>query len=153
MNKLIQAIQSLEHNISYTQGEIETQNNIRENNKNELNELKVYQSQIDLKIDEIIKKISDYLLSKLQDKSLKNKIDGDLSKVKEGDFKTKNIDNWINQIWIQYIGLVDEAYSKVIFLSKIIICFKNILVLIKLINWFLSKCDEHIIYIRLFCIF
>ena len=124
MNKLIQAIQNLEHNISYTQGEIETQNNIRENNKNELNELKVYHSQIDLKIDDIIKKISDYLLSKLQDKSLKNKIDGDLSKVKEGDFKTKNIDNWINQIWIQYIGLVDEAYSKVIFYQKLLFVLK-----------------------------
>ena len=115
MTKLIQIIQNLEDNISYAQGEIETQQNINEKAKKEYNELNDYQNQIDWKIDEIIKKISDYLSSKLQDKSLKNKINIDLSKVKEGDFKTNNIDNWINQIWIQYIGLVDEAYSKVIF--------------------------------------
>ena len=98
MNLLNQTIGELECNISYAQKEIETQQSIREYTKKELNELKNHHNQIDLKINEIIKRISDYLSSKLQDKSLKNKINSDLSKVKEGDFKTKNIDNWINQI-------------------------------------------------------
>ena len=114
MDKLNQAIIDLEHNISYTQREIEILQNIKEKDNKEYNELSDDYNQIDLKIDEIIEKINDYLSLKLQDKSLRNKINDDLSKVKESDFKTKNIDNWINQIWIQYLGLVDESYSQVI---------------------------------------
>ena len=71
---------------------------MKEETKKEYKELNDDHNQINLKIDEIIKQIYDYLLPKLQDKSLKKEIDSDLSKVKEGNFKTENIDNWINQI-------------------------------------------------------
>ena len=114
MTKLNQWIQNLENNISYNQSEIETQQSIKEKAKKEYAELKDYHNQVDSIIDGIIKKISDYSSFKLQDKSLKKEIMSDLSKVKEGNFKNKNIDNWINQILIEYINLFDEAYSKVI---------------------------------------
>ena len=110
---MIQIIKDLECNISYAQGEIESQQSIKEKAKKEYARLNDDFNQIELKLDRIIKKISDYLSSKLQDKFLKKEINSDLSKVKEGDFKTKNIDNWINQILIEYINLVDEAYSQV----------------------------------------
>ena len=118
MTELIQTIQNLKDNISYNQGEIENQQSIKEKAKKEYNELKDDQNQIGLKLDGIISKINDYLLLKLQDKPLKKDINSDLSKMKEGDFKTKNIYNWINQKLIEILNLVDDAYSKVIFLLK-----------------------------------
>ena len=116
MTKLIQTIQNLEDNISYTQREIETQKCFREKAKKEYNELNYYQNQIDLSLDRIIIKITDYWSLKLKDKSLKNEINSDLSKVKEGDFISKNIDNWINQKLTEYV--VNEAYSQVICFPK-----------------------------------
>ena len=123
MNKLIQTIQNLEHSISYAQGELETYQSLKENANKEYNELNDHHNKIDLKLNGIIRKISDYWSSKLKDKSLKNEINSDLSKVKEGDFKTRNIDNWIDQRLTECINLVDEAYSQVIFIKIIFIIY------------------------------
>ena len=54
LDKLNQAIIDLEHNISYTQREIEILQNIKEKDNKEYNELSDDYNQIDLKIDEII---------------------------------------------------------------------------------------------------
>lgn len=91
---------------------------MKEKAKKELKELNDYHKQIDLNLDGNIKKISDYLSLKLQDESLKKEINSDLLKIKEAKFETNNIDNWISQTWIEYINLVDETYSKVIFYQK-----------------------------------
>ena len=48
-------------------------------------------------MNEISQKISENLLSKLKDNSLKKEINNDLYKIKEGYFRTKCTDNWINK--------------------------------------------------------
>ena len=119
MTKLIRANRNLKHNIWNVEKELDTQIKIKEKANQEYNKLDECHNEINSKIDEIIIKIRDQLSSKFQDNSLMKDIYSDLLKVKERDFDAKSIDNRINQIWIQYINLIDESYLQVIYYLKL----------------------------------
>ena len=116
---MIRANRNLKHNIWNVEKELDTQIKIKEKANQEYNKLDECHNEINSKIDEIIIKIRDQLSSKFQDNSLMKDIYSDLLKVKERDFDAKSIDNRINQIWIQYINLIDESYLQVIYYLKL----------------------------------